>query len=68
MASTFGLSVFQALLRCYPSEFRDDYGREMTLVLADRYQRAANGWQRTLISVEAFVGVFTHSSAGSTLR
>ena len=58
---TLALKLFQALLRLYPAEFRDEYGREMTLVLGDRYQRAANGWQSTLIFIESFVGVFTHA-------
>ena len=61
MAKKFGLDLFEALLRMYPREFRDEYGREMALVLADRYRCATNGLQRAFILMEAFAGVLTHA-------
>jgi predicted permease len=55
------LPAFRALLRLYPGEFRDEYGREMALVLSDRYREAANSWERALISIEAITGVLSHA-------
>jgi hypothetical protein len=55
------LGVFRALLRFYPCEFRDEYGREMTLLPSDRYQAAANARERTLIALQALTGVLTHA-------
>ena len=48
---------FRALLALYPGEFRDQYGREMALVFADRYRDAAGAWDRALIVFEAVSGV-----------
>jgi len=58
---TLGVKLFRALLRLYPGEFRNEYGCEMTIVLADRYQRATNGWQKALIFSESLIGVLTHA-------
>ncbi len=55
------LKLFEALLRFYPREFRDEYGREMTLVLADRYRHSENGWQRVVVLIESLVGILVHS-------
>jgi hypothetical protein len=30
----------------YPGEFRDEYGRALALVFADRYRDAPNAWER----------------------
>ena len=48
--------AFRALLSLYPSEFRDEYGREVAMVFADRYRDAAGPGQRALVWIEAIVG------------
>jgi predicted permease len=55
------LALFRSLLRLYPGEFRDEYGREMAMVFSDRYRDAANAWERTLISMEAIAGILSHA-------
>jgi predicted permease len=49
--------AFRALLKLYPGEFRDEYGREVALVFADRYRDATSVWQRVVVWIEAIVGV-----------
>ena len=49
--------AFRFLLSLYPGEFRDEYGRELALVFADRYRDAPTAWQRALVWVEAIGGV-----------
>jgi predicted permease len=61
MADKRGPAAFRALLWLYPAEFRDEYGREMAMVLADRYRRAANAWERGWILIEAAIGVLFHA-------
>ena len=54
-----GLSAraFRSLIGLYPAAFRDEYGRELALVFADRYRDAAGAWDRARLWVEAFTGV-----------
>jgi predicted permease len=52
-----GSRAFRALLTLYPGEFRDEYGRELTLVFADRHRQAANVWERGLVWFDAVRGV-----------
>jgi predicted permease len=49
--------TFRALLKLYPGEFRDEYGREVAMVFADRYRDATSVWQRVAVWIEAIVGV-----------
>jgi predicted permease len=49
--------AFRALLSLYPGEFRDEYGREMAMVFADRYRDAPNAFERALVWLEAVSGV-----------
>lgn len=49
--------LFRALLWCYPGEFRDEYGREMALVFADRYRYAEGRLARAQVWFEALTGV-----------
>jgi predicted permease len=49
--------TFRALLALYPGEFRDEYGRELAIVFADRYLDATSLWQRTMVWLEAIAGV-----------
>jgi predicted permease len=55
------LAAFRALLRLYPREFRDEYGREMAMMLSDRYRDAASTWERTVISMEAVTDLLFHA-------
>jgi predicted permease len=61
MMGSYSLAMFRALLWLYPGEFRDEYGREMALVFANRYRNAANGWERVLLWAEAVAGVIFHA-------
>jgi hypothetical protein len=49
--------AFAALLSLYPGEFRDEYGRELTLVFADRYRDARGATARSRIWIEAIAGL-----------
>ena len=53
----FAARAFHALLSRYPAAFRDEYGRELSLVFADRYRDSAGVWDRVRISSEAFARV-----------
>jgi predicted permease len=53
----FGIRAFQILLALYPGEFRDEYGREVAMVFADRYRRAPSARARVCIWLEGFIGV-----------
>ncbi|MCX6591857.1 MAG: ABC transporter permease [Acidobacteria bacterium] len=50
------MRTFQLLLRLYPGEFREEYGRELSLVFRDRLrgEGTASGWA---IAIESFGGV-----------
>jgi hypothetical protein len=63
--------AFRALLAMYPREFRDEYGREVVMVFADRYRDAGSNWQRAVLWLQACVGVLAeapkeHSRCSST--
>jgi putative ABC transport system permease protein len=49
--------AFRALLALYPAAFRDEYGRELTLVFVDRYRDAAGRWDRARLWLEAVAGI-----------
>jgi hypothetical protein len=49
--------AFRALLALYPGEFRHEYGRELSLVFADRYRDAAGPLQRIGVWFEALYGL-----------
>jgi putative ABC transport system permease protein len=49
--------AFRALLALYPAAFRDEYGRELALVFADRYRDAAGRWDRARLWLEALGGI-----------
>jgi hypothetical protein len=51
------LRVFRALLALYPGEFRDEYGRELALVFADRYRDANGVLERIRVCFEAVFGL-----------
>jgi predicted permease len=53
----WGPRAFRALLALYPGEFRDEYGREVAMVFADRYRRATSARQRARIWLESLAGV-----------
>ena len=56
-ASSWSTRAFRRLLSLYPGEFRDEYGRELALVFADRYRDAPSAWRRAQVWVEAIGGV-----------
>ncbi len=56
-AGSAAVRVFRALLAIYPGEFRDEYGREMALVFADRHRAASTIGERLLIWIEALWGL-----------
>jgi predicted permease len=51
------LRLFRALLALYPGEFRDEYGRELALVFADRYRDANGALERIRVCFEAVWGL-----------
>jgi putative ABC transport system permease protein len=53
----WGIRAFRVLLALYPGEFRDEYGREVAMVFADRYRRATSARQRAGIWMEGLAGV-----------
>jgi hypothetical protein len=53
----WGTRAFQKLLALYPGEFRDEYGREVAMVFADRYRRATSARQRAHIWFDGLVGI-----------
>jgi len=53
--------AFRALLGLYPSAFRAEYGRELSLVFVDRYRDATGAWARTILWMEALTGIFTEA-------
>jgi predicted permease len=53
----WSVRAFRALLALYPGEFRDEYGRELALVFADRYRDAASAPQRIGVWLEAIAGL-----------
>lgn len=54
--------VFRGLTALYPAAFRDEYGREMSLVFADRYRHARGRWRRAALCVEAAAGIVWYAS------
>jgi putative ABC transport system permease protein len=49
--------VFAAVLHLYPGSYRDEYGREMTLVLLDRLRGEATASARLVVLVAAVAAV-----------
>jgi putative ABC transport system permease protein len=50
--------VFGAVLHLYPASYRDEYGREMTLVLVDRLRGELNAAARVVVFFTAVAAVF----------
>ncbi len=59
--TTFGARAFRALLALYPAAFRDEYGREMALVFADRHRDADGPVERAWLLLEVVAGVLTEA-------
>ena len=49
--------LFRSLLSTYPGAFRDEYGREIAMVFADRYRCAGTPGRRALVWLEAVIGI-----------
>ena len=54
---TLSTRAFRLLIGLYPAAFRDEYGRELALVFADRYRDAPGRWDRSTLWVEALAGI-----------
>jgi len=50
--------LFGAVLHLYPASYRDEYGREMTLVLVDRLRGEHNAAARVVVLLAAVASVF----------
>jgi predicted permease len=53
----WSVRAFRALLALYPGEFRDEYGRELAMVFADRYRDAMSAGERARVWIDALIGV-----------
>ena len=51
-------ALFAAVLHLYPASYRDEYGREMTLVLVDRLRGESHAAARALVLLGAVASVF----------
>jgi len=51
------LTFYRACLRLYPGDFRDEYARELTLVLADRLRDESSPVLRLAIWLHALLGI-----------
>src|SRR5690348_15179873 len=49
--------AFRWLLSLYPGEFKDEYGRELAMVFADRYRDATGPADRLRVWIDAVMGV-----------
>jgi putative ABC transport system permease protein len=56
-AESPGTKVFRALLALYPAAFRDEYGRELTLLFIDRYRDATGPWDRATLWLDVLTGL-----------
>ena len=55
--SSRSIKAFETFLSLYPAAFRDDYGRELTLVFIDRYRDATGRWDRARLWADAIAGI-----------
>jgi putative ABC transport system permease protein len=55
--------VFEAVLHLYPASYREEYGREMTLVLLDRLRGERHAAARLVVLVAALASVFADAPA-----
>ena len=53
--------AFRALLALYPAAFRDEYGRELSLVFVDRYRDASGPYDRLRLWCEALAGILSEA-------
>src|SRR4030095_8051932 len=51
-------ALFEAVLHLYPASYRDEYGREMTLVLGDRLRDEHTAAARVAVLFRAVAAVF----------
>ena len=49
--------MFAAVLHLYPASYRDEYGREMTLVLIDRLRAEHTAVARVILLLDAIAAV-----------
>ena len=56
-------AVFGAALHLYPASYRDEYGREMTLVLVDRTRGERNAVARAVVLLGAIASILADARA-----
>jgi len=56
-AEQWARSLFAAVLRLYPASYRDEYGKEMTLVLVDRLRGEPHAAARLVVFLGAIASV-----------
>jgi putative ABC transport system permease protein len=61
-ATSLGARAFGALLALYPAEFRDEYGREMTLVFKDRYRDASGPIDHVRLWLDVLTGILIEAA------
>jgi predicted permease len=49
--------VFELLLKLYPRGYRDEYGREIAMLFADRYRDASTTGERALVWMDSLTGL-----------
>src|SRR5580693_9070341 len=52
------LRLYRGLLAFYPAEFREEYGRELCLVFADRWREQRSPAGLLMVWLEALAGIF----------
>jgi putative ABC transport system permease protein len=60
-------ALFAAVLHLYPASYRDEYGREMTLVLLDRLRAEHTAVARVVVFVAAIAAVLLDAPKQHTL-
>ncbi len=55
--SRIAVKLYAASLYLYPASFRDEYGRELTRLVADRLRHASGGVEAALLWLQAIAGV-----------
>jgi hypothetical protein len=54
--------AFRALLAFYPAAFRDEYGRELSLLFVDRYRDATGPRDRATLWLDVLTGLAVEAS------
>lgn len=55
------LRLYRGLLFLYPAPFREEYGRELCLVFADRCREKRSGAEQAAVWLQAVIGILTEA-------